>query len=239
MTAMKDITPENLIRQGIHNYLKDVHTALPGIVEKFDTEQQLASVQPAIKRMLKTGRGEEEREIIVPRNLPLCINVPVVFPAGGGFHLTFPVKPGDECILMFCERSLDNWLDRGGVQEPSAKRFHALSDAFAIMGLHSKPKSISNYNNNAIELRTQGNKVSIENGLTTLTGATKIDGTLEVNGTTTVNGIGIINGGAMLNGGAAVSGGLTNNGRNVGANHQHRIQNIQLGNQQQISDPPI
>jgi hypothetical protein len=50
--------------------------------------------------------------------LPILINVPVQFPRGGCFLLTFPVTKGDECLIMFAERD--------------AKRFHSLSDATAI-----------------------------------------------------------------------------------------------------------
>ena len=216
---MKDVTPERLIKGGIRNYLKDVHTALPGIIDEFDPSTQLAKIQPAIKRMLKTEDGE--KEIIVPRSLPLCINVPVILPSGGGFHLTFPINRGDECLLIFCERSMDLWLDQGGVQQPSAKRFFSLSDGFAIMGLHSKPKAISGYNNTAIELRTTGNKITIENGLTTMTGDVRIVGNLVTTGNNSTVGNQTVNGSSLINGAANFNSSVRNGGINIGGGHQH------------------
>lgn len=133
----------SLIKQGVKNYSKEIHTAMPGIIESFNPELQTASVQPAIKRMFKTDDGEVE--LISPENLPLCINVPVIFPRGGGFSLTMPVKAGDECLLIFCERSIDLWHERGSVQEPLARRFHSFSDAVAYVGLSSKVNKIPDY----------------------------------------------------------------------------------------------
>lgn len=131
------------IKKGIENYVKDLHTSMPGIIVSFDASTQLASVQPAIKRIFKTNDGE--KELMTPTELPLLINVPVQFPRGGGFSLTFPVKPGDECLLVFCERSIDYWHKFGGVQEPGARRFHHLSDATAFVGLSSLVNKVPAY----------------------------------------------------------------------------------------------
>lgn len=219
------VTLEDIVNEGVNSRLKDLHTCLPGIVQKFNISDQTAEVQPAIKRMLRTE--ENDKEILVPRALPVLINVPVIFPMGGGFTLTFPVNPGDECLLMFCERSIDLWLNQGGVQNPSARRFHSLSDAFAIMGLHSRPKSISNYNNNAIELRTAGNKISIANGLTTLTGNVRIEGDVVTTGNTlvqgdsSVSGDSVIAGSSLVNGAADFNAQVRNAGIDIGGGHQH------------------
>ena len=215
----------DLIRGGIFEYLKDVHTALPGVIESFDAGEQLAKVRPAIKRVFKTSDGEAVTT--TPQELPLLINVPVIFPAGNGWHLTFPVTKGDECLIIFCERSIEGWRNDGGVVEPSAKRFHALNDAVAIMGLHSKPQKISDYSESAIELRTTGNKISIAEGLTTLKGNVKIEGNVEINGNTTQQGnvstTGNVatTGNSTVSGALAVAGALSNAGKNVGSSHTH------------------
>ena len=140
---------------------------------------------------------------------------------GGGFTLTFPVNPGDECLLMFCERSIDLWQNQGGVQQPSARRFHSLSDAFAIMGLHSRPNSIKNYSQSAIELRTAGNKISIANGLTTLTGNVRVTGNLTTDGNNSVAGNSSTSGNLNVNGSTALGINVTSQGVNIGGLHQH------------------
>ncbi|MFW8450019.1 Gp138 family membrane-puncturing spike protein, partial [Klebsiella pneumoniae] len=73
---------------------------------------------------------KDESGAQVSVNLPLLVDVPVVFPRGGGCTLTFPVKPGDECLVIFADRCIDFWWQSGGIQEPVDERMHDLSDAF-------------------------------------------------------------------------------------------------------------
>lgn len=138
-------TPEDAAGAAVDARLKDLHTAMPGIVKSFNPATQTAQVQPAMQRLF-LGVGWVD--------LPPCVDVPVQFPRGGGFVLTFPVAAGDECLLVFGERAIDFWWDRGGVQESSEQRFHDLSDAFAIMGVSSRPKMLSGFASDAAELRT-------------------------------------------------------------------------------------
>ena len=200
----------SVINKGISEYLKDVHTSLPGIIEEFDPETQLAKVQPAIKRKFITRDGD--REFITPVNLPLLINVPVIFPSGGGFQLTFPVAKGDECLLSFCERSIDNWHNRGGVREPLGKRFFSLSDATALVGLNSTPNKISNFNPTDAELRSsdgavrvtiKSDKIEVAAPNIEHIGNVKITGNLEVTES------------------AAFTSEITSNGVNIGDKHKH------------------
>lgn len=124
---------------------------MPGIVKSFDAESQTATVQPAIKRIFKTVN--EDVEILTPVDLPVLINVPIVFPRGGGFSMTFPVAKGDECLLVFSERSIDNWHRSGGSQKPLARRFHSISDAIAMVGLSSLPNKIPNYSSSSVQIK--------------------------------------------------------------------------------------
>lgn len=145
----------------IEGRLKDLHTCLPGIIHKFDPVTQTAEVQPAVKRIFI------EKGAV---NLPMCVDVPVAFPGGGDFFLTFPVKVGDECILHFSERAIDFWHFNGGVQLPAEYRLHDLSDAFAVVGVNSQPKKIPSFNATDTELRDRNRTVR-----TTM----KPDGTVE------------------------------------------------------------
>lgn len=148
------------IKQGVESRLKELHTSMPGIVESFDAENQLATIQPAIRRIFITRDGD--KEILVPSDLPILINVPVIFPRGGGFSLTFPVAKGDECLLVFCERSIDNWHETGKVKAPGAKRFHSLSDATAFVGISSLPNKVPNYDPSNVEIKKDDGSVSIK-----------------------------------------------------------------------------
>jgi hypothetical protein len=145
-----EATPERAAAVFAESLLKDTHTCLPGKVLSFDATKQTAQVQPLIQRLF-VGDGAGTGWV----DLPPCVDVPVQFPAGGPFVLTFPVAAGDECLLVFSERAIDFWWDRGGVQQPSEVRMHDLSDAFAIVGISSKPRFLSSVATDAVELRTR------------------------------------------------------------------------------------
>lgn len=207
------------IKQGINSHIKELHTSTPGIIESFDAEKQLATVQPAIKRVFVTREGN--KEILSPSELPLLINVPIIFPRGGGFSLTFPVKKGDECLLTFCERSIDNWHKTGKIEIPGAKRFHSLSDATAFVGLSSLINKVPNYDSTNTQLKSDDSKVEITlltNGTINIkantkvtvdapdaefTGNVKIFGNLEVIGST------------------SLSSTVTSNGKDISDTHKH------------------
>lgn len=191
------------IESGVENRLKDLHTAMPGIIKEFDPATQLAKVQPAIKRVFKTLDGDIE--ILVPESLPILINVPVWFPRGGGFSFTMPIAVDDECLLIFNERAIDNWHEYGGVRKPTAKRFHSLSDAIALVGFSSKPNKIPNFNADDCELKkddgslivrlkSDGSSIDITapdiniNGNLTVTGVVNAP-TIEADDSLTVSGV--------------------------------------------------
>ncbi|MBQ8091396.1 MAG: hypothetical protein IJ233_11700 [Pyramidobacter sp.] len=116
----------------------ELHTALPGIVESFDAQRMTVSVQPAIRGAVKRLDGS-----VYSTSLPLLVDVPVCFPGGGGYSFTFPVKKGDDCLVIFGERCIDAWWQSGGVQEPVEFRMHDLSDGFAIVGVRSQPRVVT------------------------------------------------------------------------------------------------
>lgn len=116
----------------IDNKLMDVHTALPAIIISFDANKRTVSAQPTVQRVFSDGEGKAGAE-----NLPPCVDVPVVFPMGGGYELTFPISAGDECLLVFAERCIDGWFENGEPTEPLDFRQHDLSDGFAIVGVRS------------------------------------------------------------------------------------------------------
>jgi hypothetical protein len=124
----------------------NLHTCLPGHIVSFDSATQTAKVQPGIQRIF-AQQG--------PVNLPELVDVPVCFPGGHDWFLTFPVANGDECLLMFSERAIDFWWQNGGVQLPAEYRTHDLSDAFAFVGVNSKPHALTSLRTDGPEIRTR------------------------------------------------------------------------------------
>lgn len=134
-----------------------MRVSMPGIIQSFDPDAVTAVVQPAIK-----GAEQDESGAELSVNLPLLVDVPVLFPRGGGCTLTFPVKAGDECLVIFADRCIDFWWQSGGIQEPVDERMHDLSDAFCIVGPQSQAKKIGGISTTAAQLRTDDGSAYIE-----------------------------------------------------------------------------
>jgi hypothetical protein len=127
---MKQIpTLAQLIKQAINNQLLDVHTALIGRIEKYDASSQLADIQPLAKHA-----SEQE-------NLPLLVDVPILFPRAGGFFISLPIQVGDFIQIIFNESNIDDFLTESVSTINPTSRF-SLQGAIAIPGIYPFSKAI-------------------------------------------------------------------------------------------------
>lgn len=108
--------------------LDDLWVALPARVETYDAATQRCSAQPVVRQAFQDESGDRQTQ-----RLPVVTDVPVAWPGGGGFRLTFPLTPGDYVLLLCTSCSLDRWLVGGGADvDPQDDRRSTLSDAVAI-----------------------------------------------------------------------------------------------------------
>ena len=141
----RQATLSTVINTGIMSALKNVHTVMPGIISSFNADDQTADVTPGIKKVLLDGR-----EIILAKK----VNAQVCFMRSGGFSITNPILKGDECIMLFSERSLENWHTTGKIQAPKTDRMHDLSDVFILPYSASLATKMSDFNNNAMVIQS-------------------------------------------------------------------------------------
>lgn len=189
--AISDKTRSGALAQVLASERKTLNeqlrVAMPGIIQSFDPDAVTAVVQPAIRYVERDNDGNKST-----KDYPLLVDVPVVFPRGGGCTLTFPVKAGDECLVIFADRCIDFWWQSGGIQEPVDERMHDLSDAFCIVGPQSQAKKIGGISTTAAQLRTDDGSAIIElaaGGAVTITSPQiTINGPLQVNGEITSTG---------------------------------------------------
>lgn len=151
--------PEATLRIAMAGALAGVWTSLPGIIESYDATTQTANVTPAVQGQVVAPDGT-----VTLVNLPVVPDVPVYFPGGGGVTLTFPVKAGDECWLVFAARGIDAWHAQGGIQPPTAGRRHALADAACYVGMRSQPRRLATVSTTAAVLRTDDGLTTVEVG---------------------------------------------------------------------------
>lgn len=145
----------------IHHKLADrigseVRVCEPGIVRSFNPEAQTVTVQVAVREHVNFNG------VLKWESVPLLVDVPIMMQRGGGFVSTFPVKPGDECLVVFGDKCMDAWWQSGGVQNQIHKRRHDLSDGYAILGVWSQPRRVSNYSADTAQLRNEAGDCYVE-----------------------------------------------------------------------------
>lgn len=112
-------------------------------------------------------------------NYPTLIDSPVIFLGGGNSAMTFPIAAGDECLVLFNDRNMDNWFTGGMGAAVATPRLHAFADAIIIVGLRSLRNSLINFDPQRAVMRggaaragvnPTNNKVLITNQAPTLAG---------------------------------------------------------------------
>lgn len=202
----------NTVTSIVEDYLKDnVFTSIPAKILSVDNLQsnQTVDVQPLINDVFEEGTAVEISPIL---------DVPVVFPSGGGGSLTFPLKTGETVFLVFSMRSIDEWLDSGtqtGTLTPADRRSFSIADAVAIPNLYTKKNNLSPNPDN-VELNFEGSYVKLKsNGDADINAAGDLNATASGDISLTASTI-------KIQGNVEISGGtLTHEGIDVGSTHTH------------------
>jgi len=172
MTRPENYTPElsEIIEQAIESRLFDMHTGLPAKVNSFNASKQTCSVVPLLKRVFLDENNEE-----LVQEMPTIENVPIVYPAGGGWAITWPLQKDDIVYLTFAERSLDRWLEqpKGSFVDPIQARKFDLSDAVCIPGFRPRVSPLQNLDSADLKIgREDGsNEIVLKSDGTILVGA--------------------------------------------------------------------
>lgn len=164
---------EESLRLALEAERAGIWTALPAIVVAANLAAQTVSAQPTIQGTI-TGPDGVARNV----NLPLLVDVPIVWPRAGGFALTFPVAPGDEVLIVFASRCIDSWWQSGGIGAPAEVRMHDLSDGFAILAPTSQPKRLGGVSSSNVQLRDSAGSTFVEitpSGAVNIVAATSIN----------------------------------------------------------------
>lgn len=152
---------------------QEIRVAMPGQIVSFDSVNQTATVLPLLLQKTTKDNQNYEYEQISPLQ-----DVQIILPRCNNFVLTFPLKEGDEGILLFMDNCYNLVWDKGGVQIPEEERYHDLSDAVFIPTIFSNPKNIENYSTDSTQLRSINGTSYIEfkNNDINLVGNVKING---------------------------------------------------------------
>lgn len=151
------VDPQESLRTVMDGHQAGLWTALPAIINGFDPAAMTVSCTPSIQAII-TDRNGKMSHVTISQ----LVDVPVCFPHGGGYIITFPIKAGDECLVVFSSRCIDGWWQSGQIAPQTDRRMHDLSDGFAIVGPYSQVKKPAvGASTTALEMRSEDDTLSV------------------------------------------------------------------------------
>lgn len=160
------------IDKRIAKHISNMHTVIPAVIDKFNEETCTVAVIPKAQYRMPDGTTID---------YPKINNVPLVYPHSGTITIAFPVKKGDNCLLVFGEKSLDYWrYNRDTGKEMSFD----LTDAIAIPSMNPLPDSIVRLaaKEHAVIVKTEGVTLKISDDGVTISGSVAVEGSMTLNG---------------------------------------------------------
>lgn len=149
---------------------KELNCMRVGIVQAFYPDDLTADVLIANKKTINLNAdGTQNVKNYALIRAKVCYCTPFI---------TYPIKKGDECILLFSDREIESWFINGEVNTEGYPRLHDLTDAIAVVGLRSLPNMITIlqdalhlfYGNSDIQLKE--NQININSTLLSIVGNT-------------------------------------------------------------------
>lgn len=114
-----------------------MRTCVPSTVLDYSTADQTITAQPS------ANYGDEPHAKVY--------DVPVLFPSGGGWSISWGLNPGDPVHLLVADRALEGFRSGGGQPyTPADKRRHNISDAEALPASGPTPNPITGLTSNFV-----------------------------------------------------------------------------------------
>lgn len=103
---------------------KSLYITIPGIVDSYDSAAKRAIVHPAINIEKTDG------ETILHESI---VDVPVVWPSGGGFTVLSPLPSGEPVLICFSQRGITKFKETFSESDPGIGIFDK-EDAYIVAG---------------------------------------------------------------------------------------------------------
>lgn len=184
---------KDAIKEWIRKGGENIHVSMIGKIESYNPQTNRASITP-----VGTMTCPDWQEL----PFPTIHNVPIQYPCGNGGKsgVTFPIKQGDTCIIIFADHQIENFLSG---EKSDDMRNHSMNDAYAIPTLFSDSVPTVKSNPNDVCVFNEGALIVLKSSLMTikLTDGTSVSiggGDIVVNGISVVHHVhgGITRGGA-------------------------------------------
>jgi len=175
----KKITSQPSLRDAFNvlkrEILLEVNCHAIATVQEFDSSKQTIS---ATLNYSQTYYRQTEIGVQVAYQVeyPILLDCPVIILGGGQFHLTFPIVKGDQCLVLFNDRDIDNYIKSGksgAVSEVKTSRLHSFSDAMALIGfnkvgVYDTTRAVLRYGDTGAMVGVSATKAKIANSTTSL-----------------------------------------------------------------------
>jgi len=135
------------------NIFLNLNTHHIGTIQSFDETKQTAKVTINYTKTYFEQNKTTGVYSMVQEEYPIMADCPVICLGGSTAALTFPIQKGDECLVLFNDRDIDNWFEGSTTSSPNTSRLHSFSDAIILVGVRSKAKAIQNYDTTRAVLR--------------------------------------------------------------------------------------
>lgn len=142
------------------NVMLNLNCHAIAVVKEVNYQNQTLSAEVVYKKVrLVRGNNAVYRE--ETQAYPILIDCPFLKMSGGTAGLSMPIKPGDECLICFNDRCIDDWFTSGQQVNLSSNRLHSMSDAIALVGITSLQNKWSNYDEDRAVLFNGSAKVAV------------------------------------------------------------------------------
>ena len=131
----------NLTKKEINLDINCHHIAT---IQSFDPAKQTVTATIAYKKTFLERKTSGEY-VQVLKEYPILLDCPIVSLSGGTAGLTMPIKKGDTCLILFNDRSIDNWFAGANDGSLASNRLHSFSDGIALVGVRSLSNALEGY----------------------------------------------------------------------------------------------
>ena len=149
---------KDTIKEWIRKGGENIHVSMIGKIDSYNPQTNRASITP-----VGSFTAPDWQDI----PYPTIHNVPIQYPCGNGGKsgVTFPVKPGDTCIIIFADHQIENFLSG---EKSDDMRNHSMNDAYAIPTLFSASVPTLKSNPNDVCLFNNGSLVVLNSSSMTI-----------------------------------------------------------------------
>lgn len=158
-----DFSLKNLLDRFERNLLRKFNCVKLGKIKTFYADKQTADIQID--------------------DYPLISGVPVSFICGANFSIQVPVEADDDCIVLFCDGDLDNWVEGKGYIPAFSQDRHGLNGAVALLGIKNILTKVDNYITSGVRIKYKNSEIELNDSGITINGNVTVNGTITSVGT--------------------------------------------------------